>query len=215
MEEILIRRAVYLSWFTVAYNLIEGIVSIGFGAEDSSISLLGFGIDSLIEVASALAVLWRFRAETMLNKEVSLAKERLSTLTIGVLFIVLAIITAIGSVLQVARGKHPETTLPGVIISTISLSFMFYLWKAKLNVGRALNSATVIKDAACSFACIKLSVVLFLGSLLYAAAPSLWWADSIAALVLAYLIGREGWETVGTARQPDFKGGCGCADEHC
>lgn len=87
---------------------------------------------------------------------------------------------------------------------------MFWLFSAKRKVARGLNSAAMMKDADCSLACIKLSVVLFLGSLMYAVIPSLWWADSVAAILIALLIGREGWEAIRAARHPEFSGGCGC-----
>ncbi len=206
----LIRRAILLSWFTIGYNLIEGFVSIGFGWSDESIALLGFGADSLIEVASAFLVLWRFRGESGQSAGMSLQRERQATLGIGVLFILLAAGTFSGGAIQLFEGRHPETTLPGMVISVLSLSFMFFLWSAKRKVGIALDSSTVMKDAACSMACIKLSGVLFLGSLIYLLVPHLWWADAVAAICLSVLIAREGWETLQAARQENFSGGCGC-----
>lgn len=113
--------------------------------------------------------------------------------------------------IQLQSGTHPLTTLPGVVVSSLSLSFMFLLWRSKRTLARLLESATVMKDADCSLACIKLSVVLFAGSFLFFMAPSLWWADAAAALVLAFIIGREGWETIKAARKATFSGGCGCS----
>lgn len=203
--------AVRLSWFTVAYNIVEGLVSVGFGVKDESIALAGFGADSFIEVASALAVLWRFRGEAGLAARPDLAGERRATRAIGWLFLALAGGTAAACVLKLWQRSGPDTTLPGVVISLASLSFMFWLWSAKKTVARELDSSTVAKDADCSLACIKLSGVLLAGSLLYALTPALWWADSAAALLLAFLIGREGLETVRAAGRPDFSGGCGCS----
>ncbi len=209
-----IRWTLYLACFTIGYNLLEGAVSIGFGINDESVALAGFGADSLIEVASAALVLWRFRGEAE-QKEglsiLSIKRERQATLGIGALFILLALLTALASALQLKSGSHPSTTLSGLVISVVSLSFMFFLWKAKTKAARILNSATVMKDAACSLACIKLSIILFFGSLVFLEFPALWWIDSIAGLGLALLIAKEGWETVRAARRPDFSGGCGCA----
>ena len=87
---------------------------------------------------------------------------------------------------------------------------MVFLWRAKLRVAQALDSATVAADAACSRACIQLSAVLFVGSLVFLLAPALWWVDAAAALALSLLIAREGWDMVRAARSPAFTGGCGC-----
>lgn len=207
----LIRRVILLSLFTIGYNLIEGIVSMAMGYSDESLALFGFGVDSFIEVGSAFLVLWRFRGETGSGGMPSPEKERRSTLGIGILFMLLAIGALAGGVLQLTERGHPSTTLPGVIISLLSLSFMYYLWSAKKKLGAALQSATVLKDASCSLACIHLSIVLLIGSVLFYFIPSLWWADSVAAIVLSGFIGKEGWETISAARSKDFDGGgCGC-----
>ncbi len=208
----LIKRATWLAYFTIGYNLIEGLVSIGLGISEESMALAGFGADSLIEVGSAFLVLWRFRGEAGGEPGVSVKQERQATMGIGVLFVLLAILTALASGIQLFAGRHPQTTFPGIVISIISLSFMFFLWRSKRDIARKLDSATVMKDADCSLACIKLSVVLFVGSLLFMLVPALWWADAVAALVLACLIGQEGRETILAARQPDFSGGCGCSN---
>lgn len=207
----LVRRVFWLSCFTIGYNVVEGIVSMAFGYAEESVALFGFGADSFIEVASAMLVLWRFRGEVGTSVALSIERERKATLGIGVLFLLLALGAMTGGALQLWHHSHPETTLPGLIISALSLSFMFFLWRAKLNVGRELGSSTVLKDAACSLACIQLSVVLFLGSLLFLIFPALWWADSAAAILLAAFIAKEGWETVKAARSENFAGGgCGC-----
>lgn len=206
-----ILTAIRLSWFTIGYNLIEGAVSIGFGISEGSIALAGFGVDSLIEVTSAFLVLWRFRGESGLGERMELERERRATLGVGLLFLFLAVLTAFGGAAQVWEQAHPETTLPGLIVSAVSLSFMFYLWRAKRRVAISLDSSTVMADANCSRACIQLSVVLFAGSLLFLLIPSLWWADAVAALGLSILIAREGVETVRAARKEEFEGGCGCS----
>lgn len=186
------RRVRLLAYFTIAYNVIEGAISIYFGTSDDSVSLFGFGVDSFIEAASALVVLWRFRKEE--DASGTSGDEMRANQTIGALFYALAGITTLGAVLQLSRHGHPETTFPGVIIAAASLSFMFALYFAKMKAGKALGSSVVVNDAKCSLACIKLSVVLFLGSLVYYVAPALWWADSVAALGISWFIFREGQE---------------------
>lgn len=198
------RRALWLCGITIAYNLVEGLVSMAFGWVDDSVALFGFGADSFIEVASALLVLWK------LLDHGNLERERKATRGIGWLFLCLAAGIAGGAILQFTARTHPPTTVPGLIISTMSLSFMAFLWRAKLKTAKALDSATVEADAACSLACIQLSVVLFAGSLLFLLVPTLWWVDAAAALGLALLIGKEGFGMIRAARSASFTGGCSC-----
>ncbi len=198
------RRALWLSALTIAYNLVEGVISMAFGWADDSIALFGFGADSFIEVASALLVLWK------LLDHGNLARERKATLGIGWLFLALATGMAGGALLQLVARHHPPTTVPGVVISALSLACMVFLWRAKRLAAQALDSATLEADAACSLACIQLSAVLFAGSLVFLLQPVLWWVDATAALALALLIGREGLGMVRTARSAAFTGGCGC-----
>jgi len=219
VQDRFVKKAILLSWFTIAFNFVEGLVSIYFGLSEESVALAGFGLDSFIEVGSAFLVLWRFRSETAdLNNNpddglrLGLERERRATYGIGVLFILLSVATAGGAVYKIVLMEPPDTALPGFIISSISLGFMYFLYHSKRSVALVLDSATVMKDAACSMACIKLSAVLFAGSVLYLLFPALWWADSVAAATLAVLIGNEGWETIEAARSPDFSGGCGCVD---
>lgn len=202
-------RARWLAIATMAYNVLEGVVSMGFGVAEDSMALLGFGVDSWVEVGSAAVVTWKLtRAPGCATT--ARERERRATRWIGRLFLVLAAATAGGALLQLGSGDHPRSTLPGVVISLASLSFMFYLWRAKREAATALNSRALAMDAACSRACIQLSGVLLAGSAVYALAPALWWADAVSALVLAGFIGREGLEAVRSAQQKDFTGGCGC-----
>lgn len=203
-----ISKAVLLAWFTIGFNLLEGLVSVAFGVQEESFALLGFGLDSFIEVFSAVLVLWRFKGEQGLDAVLSLNKERRATFGIGILFLLLGAGTILASTVQWMSHAQPNTTLPGFIIAAVSLSFMFYLWRAKVNVARELDSATMMKDARCSLACIELSAVLLLGSLLFLLSPSLWWADSLSAIVIGGLILQEGIGTVRAARRDDFSGGC-------
>ncbi len=204
------RRAWFLAWFTVVYNLLEGAVSIRFGLSDDSVALWGFGFDSLVEVASALVVMTRLRKGFEAQAATS---ERRAVMTIGFLFVLLALVINVGAILQLASHRHPPTTLPGLLISGISLAFMYFLWCAKTRAATALDSATLKSDAACSLACIQLSWVLFIGSLLFMLSPSLWWVDGAAAILLALLILKEGIEGIRASRSPDFDGGCGCGHD--
>lgn len=203
-----LRRAWLLAWFTVGYNLLEGAVSVYFGVGDDSVALWGFGFDSFIEVGSALVVMARLRHGF---ESKATTAERRATGAIGRLFLFLALVVALGAILQLTGRRHPPTTLPGLIIAGASLTFMVSLWRAKLATARAMDSAALQGDAACSLACIHLSLVLFSGSLLFLLSPRLWWVDGAAALALALLIAREGRGMLTAAQKPDFSGGCGCA----
>ncbi|MDD5565251.1 MAG: cation transporter [Thermoanaerobaculaceae bacterium] len=204
--------AVALAWATVVFNVAEGLLSLGFGAADGSIALLGFGADSFIEVGSALLVLWRLRDSTGDRPGDDLRRERLATRGIGLLLALLGLATAVGAALQVVARRHPDTARPALLISLVSLLLMFALWRAKLRVARALDSMALASDAACSLACMKLSCVVLAGSLIFVLLPAFWWADAAAASVLAGLIGLEGWGMVRASRKPGFAGGCGCAE---
>lgn len=201
--------ALGLATFTIVYNLVEGLVSMRFGAAEDSVALFGFGADSFIEVGSALLVLWRLRSPSGCVST-HLARERKATLGIGFLFIALALGTVLGSALQLASRRHPETSIPGMLISSISLGFMFWLWRAKRRAAVALDSRSLEGDAACSLVCIQLSGVLFAGSLVFWAVPALWWSDAVAAMALSAFIAKEGVSMVRVAQRADFAGGCGC-----
>lgn len=206
----LVRTARLLAYGTIFYNLIEGAISIYFGLHEESFSLAGFGVDSLIEVASAILVLWRIGRDFDRNSRLSIEAERRATFGIGLLFGLLALFVSLAALDQLWGRSHPSSTVPGLVVSLVSLSFMFFLWRAKLKVAKGLDSKSLASDAACSMACIKLSLVLLAGSFLYWIRPTLWWIDSAATLVLALLILREGYEMISASRQQTFSGGCGC-----
>jgi divalent metal cation (Fe/Co/Zn/Cd) transporter len=203
------RRARLLAVVTIAWNVAEGLVAMAFGVAEESVALFGFGLDSWVEVGSAGVVWWKLTrppgcATTRRHQ------ERAATRWISALFLVLAAATALGASAQLLTGRHPESTLPSLVVSVVSLSMMGFLWRAKKAAAAALNSRTLELDAACSRACLELSAVLFAGSLLFLVAPALWWADGLAALVLAGFIAREGWGGWKAAQKADFSGGCGC-----
>jgi divalent metal cation (Fe/Co/Zn/Cd) transporter len=203
------RRALWLAGATIAWNLIEGLVAMGFGYAEESVALFGFGVDSWVEVGSAGVVYWKLtRASGCATTR--RANERRATRRISGLFLALAAATAFGAVAQLVAGRHPDSSVPSLVVSAVSLAFMGFLWQAKKATATALDSRTLAMDAACSLACIQLSGVLFAGSLLFLAVPSLWWADAAAALALSGLIAREGWEGWKATGKADFAGGCGC-----
>ena len=204
------RRARWLAIATIAWNVVEGIVAMAFGFQEESVALFGFGVDSWVEVGSAGVVYWKLtRASECSGTQKT--RERRATRWISGLFLALAGATAFGAVAQIVSQGHPDSTVPALVVSAVSLSIMFFLWRAKHATAVALDSKALAMDAACSRACIQLSAVLFAGSVVFLLAPALWWADAAAALGLALLIAREGLEGWKASGRPDFEGGCGCA----
>ncbi len=185
-------------------------MAVFFGATEASLALFGFGMDSFVEVGAAVIVLWRLRSDLGEGAGWGRERERRGTLLVGVLLTLLGVGVGLGAVGLLIGGGQPDTTIPGAVIAGVSLVLMVGLWRGKAVVARRLDSRTLEADAACARGCLMLSIVLLAGSLLDMALPTLWWADGVAALVLAVLIGREGIQTVQAARRPDFTGGCGC-----
>ncbi len=207
-----LKKAYFLVFLTILYNLLESGFSIYFGISEDSIALAGFGVDSLIEIGSALFVYLRLRKETDNSPSQILNYERKATFWIGSLFLLLSLTVISASIHRFLNFIPPQTTVPGIIISSLSLTTMFFLWKSKIGLAKHFDSSTLLNDASCTLECLKLSFVLFLGSILYNFYPELWWADLLAGIILAILIGKEGLLIIKASRKDNFTGGCGCTD---
>jgi divalent metal cation (Fe/Co/Zn/Cd) transporter len=190
----LYRRAGYLAVFTIVYNLLEGIVSVWFGTADETLVLLGFGVDSFIEVVSAVGVWHMLRRIRGNNGETRDEFEQRALRITGAAFYLLSAGLVLTAALNLYQGHKPEATLPGVIISSLSISFMWYLIYGKTKVGTALGSQAILADAACSKACVWLSLVLLAASLGYEL-TGIGSLDAIGALFIAWLTWREGRES--------------------
>ena len=185
--------AFYLALFTIIYNLAEGLVSIYFGAQDEALTLFGFGIDSFIEVMSGLGIL-AMVVRIRKNPEAPRSQFEQTALRItGTSFYILAVGLGATAVYNLFTAHKPETTIPGLIISVISISFMWLLVSGKRKVGRKLNSAPILADANCSLVCIYMSVVLLVSSLVYQF-TGFGFIDSLGALGLIYFSISEGRE---------------------
>ena len=206
------RAALAVSFATIVWNIIEGSLGLVYGAENVSVALLGFGADSWVEVLSAIAVTYRFwHIET--NHAQSTAKEKRATLVIGVLLFVLAICIVGGSIAALTLHEKPDSDTASIAISATAIAVMAVLYFTKVHIALALSSSTLESDAQCSLCCIQLSSVLFIGSLVTRfAGDVVWWFDGATALVIALLVGREGFDAIRNARRKDFNG-CGCCDE--
>jgi divalent metal cation (Fe/Co/Zn/Cd) transporter len=182
-------RGKRLEYFTIAWNSLEGLVALVAGAFAGSISLVGFGIDSFIEVTSGTVLLWRMSVDA--DSRSRERNERLSLRIVGACFLALASYVGYESVSDLLSKKPPEHSLPGIVLACVSLVVMPLLARAKRKIGRELGSAAMHADARQTDFCVYLSAILLLGLLLNAGF-GLWWADPIAALVMVPIIAKEG-----------------------
>jgi divalent metal cation (Fe/Co/Zn/Cd) transporter len=183
------RRGKHLEYFTIAWNSLEGVVAVVAGALAGSISLVGFGIDSFIEVTSGGVLLWRMSVDADARKRERW--EKLSLRIVGVCFLALAGYVGYESISDLISKKPPEHSIPGIILACVSLVVMPLLSRAKKKVGTELGSAAMHADAKQTDFCVYLSVILLLGLVLNAAL-GWWWADSAAALIMVPIIAKEG-----------------------
>ena len=205
----LYRRASYLAVFTIIYNLIEGAVSVWFGAADETLALFGFGVDSFIEVISAVGVWHMLRRIRSNNGETRDEFEQRALRITGAAFYLLSGGLTLTAAINLYQGHKPEATLSGVIISSLSISFMWFLIHHKTKVGTALNSPAILADAACSRACVYLSLVLLAASLGYEL-TGIGSLDALGALFIAWLTWREGRESSQKAAGMECSCGCSC-----
>ncbi len=180
-----------LEYFTIAWNCLEGLVAVIAGLVAGSISLVGFGIDSFIEVTSGAALLWRMSVDADEHRRER--NERLALRIVGACFVALAVYIGYESIGDLTRRQVPEHSIPGIILACVSLLVMPLLSRAKRRVANALGSAAMHADATQTDFCVYLSAIL-LGGLLLNAIFGLWWADPVAALIMVPIIAREGIE---------------------
>ena len=197
------RRAVRLEWFTVTWNVVEAVVAIGAGIIAGSVALIGFGVDSGIEVLSAVALLWRLRragADASVEEEEH-AENRALYLVAATFFLLAAYIgyEAISSLIE---GEGPSSSSVGIVLSLLALAIMPALAWSKQRTGREMGSRALQADAVETWVCSYLSLALLLGVGAYAAFD--WaWADPVAALAMLPVILWQGWETLEEARGDD------------
>lgn len=186
-RNVLVRRARLLAGASVAYNIVEAVVAITAGLVAGSVALIGFGLDSIIEVSSGLIVLWQFRHAMPESRE----RTALRLMAVG--FVALALYVGFESVRALVTGHEPDGSPVGIGIAVASLVVMPFLSWAQRRTGRALGSGTVVADGTQTLLCFYLSVALLSGLLLNAMLG--WsWADPVAGLVIAALALREGWQ---------------------
>ncbi|GLV95127.1 MULTISPECIES: cation transporter [Streptomyces] len=223
-RDALARRIRFLVAATITYNVIEGIVAITAGTIASSTALVGFGLDSVIEVSSAAAVAWQFSTRDHAVRE---AREKTTLRIISVSFFALAVYVTVDALRALTGTGEAETSVPGIVIAALSLAVMPFLSAAQRRAGRELGSASAVADSKQTLLCTYLSAVLLVGLVLNATLG--WsWADPIAALVIAAIAVKEGidaWQGKGCACGPapslpmpnsrDSKSACGTPGDTC
>jgi divalent metal cation (Fe/Co/Zn/Cd) transporter len=206
----LYRRANFLALFTIGYNLLEGGVSVWLGAADETLALFGFGVDSFIEVVSAIGVWHMLRRIRTNNGETRDEFEQRALRITGAAFYLLTVGLVLMALINLYQQHKPEATLSGIIISCISIAFMWLLIHHKTRVGTALNSPAILADASCSRACVYLSLVLLAASLGYEI-TGIGSLDALGALFIAWLTWREGRESFQKATGMNCSCNCSCA----
>ncbi len=207
--EKLYNRAMALGLITVLYNLIEGIVSIYFAVSDKTLALLGFGVDSFVEVISGAGILhmiMRIKRNPSASRDTF---EKHALYVTGFSFYLLSAGLVAGAAINLYNDTKPDATVMGTVISTISIATMWLLYVYKLKVGKALGSQPIISDAQCTKACLYLSVVLLISSLLYEIFK-VGYFDIAGALGISWFSFREGREAIMKGKNSSFQ--C-CSDD--
>jgi divalent metal cation (Fe/Co/Zn/Cd) transporter len=192
------RRALLLSFFTVAYNILEGLLSILAGGLASSIALIGFGMDSFIESISGGIMIWRF-SQTRLSESEEKRIEARAVKLIGWSFFVLAAYVLFEAARKLITREVPEPSLFGILIAATSLVVMPVLFIAKRRTGRKLGSRSLLADSKQTLACTFMSFTLLLG-LLANRLFGFWQADPVVGLFIGTWLVREGVETLREGR---------------
>jgi cation diffusion facilitator family transporter len=188
-------RALRLSYFTVGYNILEGIVSLLAGAAAGSTALLGFGLDSFLESLSGGVMIWRFTANAQRSDEQVEALERRAIRLVGITFLLLGLYVGYESVRKLALREAPEQSLFGIAIAIASLIVMPVLYRIKYNTGKSIGSESLVADSKETLACSLLSLALLVGLGLHYLF-GFWWADPAAGLLIVAFLVREGVEAV-------------------
>lgn len=191
----LYKRALFLEYFTVSYNLVEAFVSIFFGRLAGSIALVGFGLDSIVESLSGMVMIWRLRKHGHTSVADEERIEKRAQGFIAVTFFILAVYVLYESIDKLLGQEIPEPTIPGIVIALASIIVMPFLMVRKYRIGKQIHSQALIADSRETLACAFLSVALLAGlgsNYLF----GFWQADPIVGLVIVVFLIREGIENV-------------------
>ena len=202
-KEKLHRRGLWLEVFTVAWNVVEAVVAVGVGIAVGSVALVGFGVDSGIEVISAVALLWRLlKAGPHASVPEESAAERKALYLVAATFVLLALYILYEAVGALISGEGPESSTVALVLSGVSLVIMPVLAYLKGRTGREMGSRALVADSVETWVCAYLSVAL-LAAVGLNAAYGWWWADPLGALAMLPVILWQGWETFEEAREDE------------
>lgn len=203
------RRAQLLAGASVTYNVVEAVIAVTAGVVAGSVALVGFGLDSVVEVSSGLVILWQFR------HRMPASRERTALRLMAFSFFALAAYVGVESVRALVGGREPDSSTVGIVLAALSLAIMPFLSWAQRRTGRALGSNAVVADGTQTLLCTYLSAVLLVGLVLNATVG--WsWADPVAGLVIAAVAVREGraaWRGEGCCAPSGGGAGCSCTDD--
>jgi cation diffusion facilitator family transporter len=195
------RRALWLEYITVGWNVVEAVVAIGAGVVAGSVALIGFGADSMIEVISAVGLLWRLRSagpHATVSEEG--AAEKRALYVVAITFFLLAIYITWEAVTSLINREEPLASPVGIVLAALSLAVMPTLAIAKQQVGKEMGSRALLADSKETWVCSYLSLTLLLGVGAYAVV-GWWWADPVGALAMLPVIIWQGRETLAEARE--------------
>ncbi len=193
----LLERGLRLEYLTVGWNVLEGLIAVGAGIASGSIALIAFGMDSLVEMISGIVLIGRLGAERRGGlDEASLERvERRAEILVGVAFLVLAAYVTYESVTALLEAEAPDASPVGIVLTAISIGVMLWLARVKRETGEALDSRALVADSHQTRACWQLSAAALAGLGLNAVL-GWWWADPVAALVIAVVLVGEGLEAI-------------------
>jgi divalent metal cation (Fe/Co/Zn/Cd) transporter len=201
-RDALVRRGRLLEYLTVGWNSLEGLIAVGAGLAAGSVALVGFGFDSVIEVTSGAALLWRLHMDAPERRD---RAEQTALRLVGWSFMLLAAYVALDAVKSIVRREPPEASYVGIALAALSIVVMPALARAKRKVAAGIDSRALAADSRQTDICAYLSAIL-LGGLLLNALFGWWWADPAAALVMVPIIAREGVQALR---------GETCCDDNC
>lgn len=189
----LVRRGIWLSYATIGYNSLEAIASLFAGLLAGSVALVGFGIDSVIEVTASIAAQWRLRSDIdpVRREKVELVTTRI----VGICFLALAFYVLVDAANTLWKREAPDGSVLGIVVLSLSVIVMPVLARSKKRVARAMGSDALVAEATQTSLCAYLSIIGLVGVALNALL-GWWWADPAAALVMVPIIAGEGWEGV-------------------